>query len=144
MVASTRGNGSAVTSYTAASLRSPVGGLFISSAAAVRRLTTLLCLVALFACVVACGGSKGASEAQTPPAVQHKLLKFEGLSRSYRLYAPLSLERGRPAPLVLVLAGVGNTGDSMVEATRFDRLAESAGFLVAYPDGVNNTWNAGY
>ena len=32
----------------------------------------------------------------------------------------------------------------MVEATRFDRVAEREGLVVAYPEGVNETWNAGY
>ena len=45
---------------------------------------------------------------------------------------------------MLILAGVGNTGESMVEATRFDRVAEREGLMVAYPEGVNETWNAGY
>ena len=43
-----------------------------------------------------------------------------------------------------MLHGVGNSGQSMVEATQFDRMAETAAFIVAYPDGVNETWNAGY
>ncbi|MFN2504650.1 MAG: PHB depolymerase family esterase [Acidimicrobiales bacterium] len=79
-----------------------------------------------------------------PPAVQRHQLSVDGLSRSYRLFGPLSLDRSRPAPLVLVLAGVGNTGESMVEATGFDRVAEREGFLVAYPEGLDQTWNAGY
>ncbi len=68
----------------------------------------------------------------------------DGVCRSYRLFAPLSLDRTRPAPPVLVLAGVGNTGGSMVEATGFDRVAERDGFLAAYREGLNQTRNAGY
>ena len=92
--------------------------------------------------LVTCGGS--GSEPVPPPAVQHHELKVDGLARSYRLFVPLSLDRNRPAPLVIVLAGVGNTGESMVEATRFDRVAEREGLVVVYPEGVNETWNAGY
>jgi polyhydroxybutyrate depolymerase len=76
--------------------------------------------------------------------VQRHELSVGGTTRSYRLFAPLSLDRERPAPLVLVLAGVGNTGESMVEATGFDRVADREGFLAAYPEGINQTWNAGY
>ena len=32
----------------------------------------------------------------------------------------------------------------MVTATEFDRMAETGEFIVAYPKGVNETWNAGY
>lgn len=76
--------------------------------------------------------------------MQHHQVTVDGLSRSYRLYVPLSVDRTKPSPLVVMLAGVGNTGESMVEATGFDRLAEREGFAVAYPEGVNQTWNAGY
>lgn len=76
--------------------------------------------------------------------MQHHDVKVGGLDRTYRLYVPLSLDRAKPAPLVIVLAGVGNSGDSMVEATGFDRVAEKDGLIVAYPEGVNETWNAGY
>jgi polyhydroxybutyrate depolymerase len=101
-------------------------------------------IAAALVLLVACGGSDSPSEPAPPPAVQHHQLQVDGLSRSYRLFVPLSLDRAKPAPLVLVLAGVGNTGESMVEATGFDRVAEREGVVVAYPEGVNETWNAGY
>lgn len=102
-------------------------------------------LAALLLMLAACGGggSQDASE-PPPPAVQQKQLTVDGMSRSYRLFTPLSLDRSRPAPLVLVMAGVGNTGQDMVTATEFDRMADTGEFIVAYPEGVNETWNAGY
>lgn len=103
-----------------------------------------LAVAALMGGVAACGGSGGSAEPPPPPAVQQRTLEVGGLSRAYRLFVPLSLERGRAAPLVLMLHGVGNSAQSMVEATQFDRTAETAAFIVAYPDGVNQTWNAGY
>ncbi|MCA1691311.1 MAG: alpha/beta hydrolase fold domain-containing protein [Actinobacteria bacterium] len=67
-----------------------------------------------------------------------------GVSRSYRLFTPPSVDRGQAVPLVLMLGGVGNTAESMVQTTEFDRVAETGEFLVAYPDGLSRTWNAGY
>lgn len=100
---------------------------------------------AFLALLAACGGGSSSGSAAPPaPAVQHHQLSVGGLDRSYRLYVPLSLDRSKPVPLVIVLAGVGNTGESMVEATRFDRVADKDGVVVAYPEGVNQTWNAGY
>ena len=106
----------------------------------------LVAIAVLSVAVSGCGGGGSKSSTQPPPqpAVQHRTLQVGGLSRTYRLYAPLSLDPSRAAPLVIVMGGVGNTGDSMVEATGFDRAADAGGFIVAYPDGVNNTWNAGY
>lgn len=66
------------------------------------------------------------------------------VSRRYRLFVPLSLDRSRPSPLVLVLGGVGNSVESVVSATEFDRTATAGEFIVAYAEGLNNTWNAGY
>ena len=78
------------------------------------------------------------------PLVQRKEVLVGGLTRTYRLYSPASLDRSRPAPLLLVLGGVGNDGEDMVSPTDFDTIAGEEGFLVAYPDGVRKTWNAGY
>ncbi len=94
--------------------------------------------------LAACGGSRGSTEPSPAPAVQRRTLEVDGLPRTYRLFVPLSVDRARAAPLVLMLHGVGNSAQSMVEATQFDRTAETAEFIVAYPDGVDQTWNAGY
>ncbi len=101
-------------------------------------------LAALAVAVAACGGGEESTGPPPRPAVQQRSLDVGGLSRTYRLFVPLSLDRQTAAPLVLMLHGVGNTAQSMVEATQFDRTAETAEFIVAYPDGVNATWNARY
>lgn len=103
-------------------------------------LTSAMLLVAS----AACGSSKSPAEAPPAAAVQHKQLDVGGASRTYRLYTPPSIDRGRPAPLVLVLGGFGNSAEDMVGATDFDRVAETGNFVVAYADGINKTWNAGY
>jgi polyhydroxybutyrate depolymerase len=100
--------------------------------------------VVLLLSLAACGGSKAPSGAPAAPAVQHRTIDVGGTTRSYRLYTPPSLDRGRAAPLVMVLGGVGNSAEDMVGATEFDRVAETGTFVVAYPDGLHQTWNAGY
>lgn len=96
----------------------------------------------LLVVLAACGGSS--PQRQPPPAIQNKQLNVDGLKRTYRLFAPLALERDRPAPVLLVLHGVGDSGEGMVGATQLDRVASTEDFIVAYPDGVNQTWNGGY
>jgi polyhydroxybutyrate depolymerase len=51
----------------------------------------------------------------------------------------------RPAPLVLVLHGVLETGPRMAQTTRhrFDALAAEHGFVVAYPSAMHRVWNVG-
>lgn len=111
----------------------------------VARRGALVAIALLSIALPACGGgSTSSTEPLPPPAVQHRTLAVGGVTRTYRLYAPLSLDRNRPAPLVIVMGGVGNNGDSMVQATGFDQAADAGDFVVAYADGVNDTWNAGY
>ncbi len=116
-------------------------GLWAGRGTRVRRTALTVVFVTVLA---ACDGAGDQAEPPPPPAIQQRTLEVGGLSRAYRLFAPLSLDRSRPAPLVLMLHGVGNSAQSMVEATQFDRTADRAGFVVAYPEGVNQTWNAGY
>jgi polyhydroxybutyrate depolymerase len=63
--------------------------------------------------------------------------------RSYRLFVPRSYSPQQPMPLVIALHGGLGSGEIMAEQTGFNRVAEARGFLVAYPDGVARTWNAG-
>ncbi|MEX2292131.1 MAG: PHB depolymerase family esterase [Mycobacteriales bacterium] len=98
------------------------------------------------AALILLAGCTGSEPAAAPagPSVRQQQLTVDGLPRTYRLFAPATLDRRAPVPLVLVLAGVGNTGEQMVGVTQFDRLAEKENIVVAYPEGVDRTWNGGY
>ncbi len=100
-------------------------------------------MVAALVTLIACGSSEPAS---TPlgPAVQRGELTVDGQVRTYRVFAPTTLESGSRPPLVLVLGGVGNSAENMVSATEFDRQASVADFIAAYPEGLGLTWNAGF
>ncbi|HEY2667883.1 MAG TPA: PHB depolymerase family esterase [Actinomycetota bacterium] len=71
-------------------------------------------------------------------------LSSGGRERSYRLYRPGSVEAGTPAPLVVVLHGGYGSAGQAEQAYGWDELADRHGFLVAYPDGVGRSWNAGW
>jgi polyhydroxybutyrate depolymerase len=75
--------------------------------------------------------------------VQLQRVTVDGQDRSYRVFVPPTLDRSRPAPLVLVLHGGNNTPDDMAKATLFDREAAEGEFVAAYPEGVGKAWNAG-
>ena len=66
---------------------------------------------------------------------------FKGLQRSYVLYIPRDLKPG--APLLFMFHGSGGDGASTREVTGygFDMLADRDKFVVAYPDGIETTWN---
>lgn len=63
--------------------------------------------------------------------------------RSYRVYRPLALNRQAPAPLVIVLHGGFGSGIQAERAYHWDDNADEQGFVVAYPDGLHHSWNAG-
>jgi polyhydroxybutyrate depolymerase len=77
------------------------------------------------------------------PAAQEKTIATGGRVRTYRLYAPHSLPKERPSPLVLVFHGGEGDGEGVERLTGFDALADREGFLVAYPDGGGKHWNDG-
>ena len=65
--------------------------------------------------------------------------------RAYKLYVPSSYD-GRPAPLIVMLHGCKQDPDDFAAGTRMNALAESDGFLVAYPaqtrrENGANCWN---
>ncbi len=65
-------------------------------------------------------------------------------TRTYRVTIPRNYDQATgPVPLIIVLHGASGTGKVMEELTGFDRLAEKEGFIVIYPDGINNVWNDG-
>ncbi len=68
-------------------------------------------------------------------------LSDQGQSRTYYLYTPKSYNPSRPMPLVLVFHGHGGSGRSIADVTRFNALAEQKGFIVVYPDGINQEWS---
>lgn len=66
-------------------------------------------------------------------------------SRAYKLYIPSS-HVGESAPLIVMLHGCKQNPDDFATGTRMNELAESEGFLVAYPaqtarENGANCWN---
>lgn len=68
-------------------------------------------------------------------------LQHDGDSRFYNLYIPTSYREDRQLPLVIVLHGRSGNGQRMADLTRFNSRADRHGFVVAYPEGIDNQWN---
>lgn len=98
---------------------------------------------------VASPGGGSPTGTASPPArdiaygTSHGALQHEGQDRTYRLYVPRSAGAETRLPLVVALHGGLGSGDQFAENSRFEALAESEGFAVVFPDGVDRTWNAG-
>lgn len=78
----------------------------------------------------------------TAASHQHTI-SIDGYNRTYLLYRPASLSRQSPVPLVIMLHGGLGIGAQAEKAYGWDEEADTGGFIVAYPDGINRSWNAG-
>jgi len=70
-------------------------------------------------------------------------LQSGGRVRSFLLHVPPSYDGSKDVPLVLAYHGRGGTGKGQALLTHMSDVADVNGFLVVYPDGVNNAWNDG-
>jgi len=60
-------------------------------------------------------------------------------ARPYRVVAPTNLDHRKTYPLVLVLHGWGGTSEHVERYYQLDPLVEERGFIVAYPEGIEET-----
>ncbi|MDE2030284.1 MAG: polyhydroxybutyrate depolymerase [Alphaproteobacteria bacterium] len=89
----------------------------------------------------------GALAACSPAALageshEHRM-EFHAHDRSYLIYRPASLDKDKAVPLVIVLHGGFGSGAQAEKSYGWDEEADAKGFVVAYPDGVRHSWNAG-
>jgi len=116
------------------------------------RTVAILCLPVVLASCGSDSGSTSPSEAEASPGCQdntldmsseHVDLEFGGTSRSYELHVPSSYGGDSPVPLVLNFHGLTQTGNAQREQSYMDAKSDAEGFIVAYPNGIDNAWNSG-
>lgn len=90
--------------------------------------------------VAACAPS-AAVTAQFTPGVSGHTINVGGLDRTYRLYIPNGLAPA--ASLVVMLHGWTGSAEQAQRQYGWNELADSAKFVVAYPEGVGESWNSG-
>ncbi len=64
-------------------------------------------------------------------------------ARTYRLHVPEAYLPAVPVPLVLAFHGWGDNAENFERYVGFSEKADEEGFIVAYPEGVENSFNAG-
>lgn len=102
----------------------------------------ILRLVALLGVVLAIAACAARGTAQPTGFVDGTsvhTISVGGLDRTYRVYKPEGLPAS--APLVVMLHGGFGSAEQAQRAYGWDQLADSAKFVVAYPDGLNRAWN---
>jgi polyhydroxybutyrate depolymerase len=92
--------------------------------------------------MASCGPAAGSSSVVAPSAELHQTISVDGLQRTYTLFRPAP-PSGAKVPLVIALHELGATGDDMAGTSGYDKQALKSHFIMAYPDGVEGSWNAG-
>jgi polyhydroxybutyrate depolymerase len=109
------------------------------------RLIPLLgALAGLFGSLVltATSASAGATTTSRPPGLAPMSgsyafsLRFDGLTRRYRVHVPPAAATGKPLPVVFNLHGDTQNGQLEELQTQMDSNADQNGYLVVYPNGT--------
>jgi polyhydroxybutyrate depolymerase len=80
--------------------------------------------------------------APCPASAQAQRMAVAGASREYLVHLPPAAA-GKPDALVIVLHGGSGRPAAIAAHTRFNRLADREGFIVAYPAARNGRWQDG-
>ncbi|MFI5932783.1 alpha/beta hydrolase family esterase [Actinoplanes sp. NPDC051494] len=89
-----------------------------------------------------CTGRAPVRPPAPPAGTTTATLTVDGTERTYRIYRPVTVP-AENAPLVIMLHGPAGTGGQAQQSYGWDHEADRSGFVVAYPDGIGGTWNAG-
>lgn len=69
---------------------------------------------------------------------------YDGVLRDYILHVPAVYNGSEAVPLVINLHGYTSNAAEQQLYTQFDAIADTANFIVVYPNGLNNQWNSGW
>lgn len=110
----------------------------IARAQRTARTTVLTALLA-----VACSSDDGVGPVPDPvpgPGDFTRVLAFDGRTRTYLLHVPRGSPSDTSPALVLAFHGVPGGPGQIRAITGFDALADREGFVVAYPQAVDDWW----
>ncbi len=116
-------------------------------------LGTKLLIGAIAVAIAGCGttavtdGDGGAGPGDTGVALRPgditMMLDHGGVARSYILHVPPGYDGQIAVPLVLDIHGLTSSGGAQELISGWRQKADAEGFIVAYPNGLNASWNAG-
>jgi polyhydroxybutyrate depolymerase len=77
------------------------------------------------------------------PSETTRKVTVDGVERSYLLHIPPGVDNLHAVPLVFAFHGAGEQPTTMQLSSSFDEVADKGHFVLVYPEGLGNTWNAG-
>ncbi|MFW5875513.1 MAG: alpha/beta hydrolase family esterase [Myxococcota bacterium] len=69
--------------------------------------------------------------------------EYDGETREYHIHVPPGYDASLPTPLVANYHGLTSDKDQQALFSEMNALADAEGFLVVYPNGLDNSWNGG-
>jgi polyhydroxybutyrate depolymerase len=75
---------------------------------------------------------------------QTRMIKVNDTVRQFTIYSSSKIKADEKVPLLLNFHGSGMTALEHMFYTNTNTLAEEKGFIVVYPQGLNNDWNIGF
>lgn len=75
---------------------------------------------------------------------QTRMVKTNDTIRQFTIYSSSKIKADEKVPLLLNFHGSGMTALEHMFYTSTNALAEEKGFIVVYPQGLNNDWNVGF
>jgi polyhydroxybutyrate depolymerase len=113
------------------------------TAMVVRVVIAMAAVIAVLTVLAVAAGQASNATGPAAEATTQETIEVDGRERTYWLHVGSTVLEASPAPLVLAFHGGLGTGAGMEKLTKFSELADSEGFIVAYPDGYKRSWNAG-
>jgi polyhydroxybutyrate depolymerase len=77
------------------------------------------------------------------PGEKTTTLQLGGMARTFILHVPSSYTGKAAVPLVLDWHGLGSSGSGQKGVSGYGALSDEEGFIVAWPNGLENAWNIG-
>ncbi|NJN92924.1 MAG: hypothetical protein HC875_01950 [Anaerolineales bacterium] len=119
------------------------------------KLNLVMVMIGLVLLTLACArlDRREPAAAETPPtpAEVHNVapasgssvgeIEVGGQTRRYRLHVPPDTQSGQAVPLVINLHGLNSNAEQQETVSRMSNLADRAGFIVVYPEGLGSSQN---
>lgn len=75
------------------------------------------------------------------PGDHHFTFDYDGETREYHVHVPPGYDASQPTPLVANYHGHRSDNQQQALFSEMNALADAEGFLIAYPNGLDNSWN---
>jgi polyhydroxybutyrate depolymerase len=73
--------------------------------------------------------------------IQSGSFEFDGITREYSVFLPQNYQPDMP--VVINIHGFNQSTQNLMDYTKMNEFADTAGFILVYPNGIGKAWNSG-